>query len=575
MKKTILYFLVFVLSQACLASSDSIRVEICLDTNTMNCFGFNSYYRQVYHYQQGLLTEQNSYRFSGCTPVQVDTMLVHESDVFFTYDSLSRLTITDIINYGDITYEVKIGDAYDSLGNKTSNSIYQGIPGSLDLTHQATITYDSLNRLTSDIQLDWNTSTATLDTNTFRSVYYTTVTSFDVRRTFNTQTQTFDTNYYSFITLDSLGRMIENVIRYFNPPQEYYTKLSYDASGNVIFELSANTYNGVTDSTRYLKSYTATNKILEIIRQQYDTVLFQWTFIKRLYYTYNGIDSMLKSFQFICPDTMCSDTIDILTYLYNASNQLTEIIDSSFDTSSQSWNVYWPFINTYDQFGRLIGTSENEPPDHCSRHEHHHYVYNSANEITFSLSAISTCDQSNTGCWYYNLTGDSMLVQLFYPFGICQGDTIYPAVTALGGTPSYTIQWTPSNMILNPSLDSAAIVADTIPYVLRVTDSLGFSQSDTLRLNINCFITSASQIDNAGNISVYPNPFNDVTVIQLQNTEQRTRFDLYDINGKKLREGESKSSRLILKKNDLKPGMYFVKIFSEDKFEGVVRIIAE
>ena len=63
-------------------------------------------------------------------------------------------------------------------------------------------------------------------------------------------------------------------------------------------------------------------------------------------------------------------------------------------------------------------------------------------------------------------------------------------------------------------------------------------------------------------INVYPNPFSDVTRIELPN--QRHTLRIYDVAGKKVRE-EQISGTTLVERGQLKKGIYFLEISSENK----------
>lgn len=77
-------------------------------------------------------------------------------------------------------------------------------------------------------------------------------------------------------------------------------------------------------------------------------------------------------------------------------------------------------------------------------------------------------------------------------------------------------------------------------------------------------------------IKIFPNPFSESTTIEIPgNSNTRFRFELYDINGKIIRSSFFSGNRVVLMREDLSAGMYFYRVFSEEKFLGKGKMVVE
>jgi hypothetical protein len=145
-------------------------------------------------------------------------------------------------------------------------------------------------------------------------------------------------------------------------------------------------------------------------------------------------------------------------------------------------------------------------------------------------------------------------------------------VSFMGGSPVYQISWLPSvGMITNNRIHNLPTGA----YSICVTDAKGCTTcvQDTVLENPNGL--TAININDA--LQVYPNPFSDFTTIKL--SDGILNGGLLKINGAEgnlvFSEKISFSTPVILSHKDLKPGIYFLELYSEkgEKFLGVKKVI--
>jgi hypothetical protein len=95
---------------------------------------------------------------------------------------------------------------------------------------------------------------------------------------------------------------------------------------------------------------------------------------------------------------------------------------------------------------------------------------------------------------------------------ICAGGSVSLNATATGSTGIYTYAWTPSSSLNNPSvLNPIAKPSVTTDFILKVTDNMGNSGTDTIRIIIDSNLYRPAITLNAGSI----NPFCEGDYVEL------------------------------------------------------------
>jgi hypothetical protein len=91
------------------------------------------------------------------------------------------------------------------------------------------------------------------------------------------------------------------------------------------------------------------------------------------------------------------------------------------------------------------------------------------------------------------------------------------------------------------------------------------------------FSTGINDTDNSDDISVSPNPFNDVTTFEIHSNKNETySFELTDVLGKNVRSITGISEKQFqFSRNGLENGIYFYKIYSSESVIGVGKLIIE
>lgn len=77
-------------------------------------------------------------------------------------------------------------------------------------------------------------------------------------------------------------------------------------------------------------------------------------------------------------------------------------------------------------------------------------------------------------------------------------------------------------------------------------------------------ITETSEVD-PSSLKIYPNPFAQEAIIEVDNNDVDKIFELYDLYGRKIKEEKFVGNQLNFKRNHLQSGMYFFKITSKNK----------
>ncbi len=131
------------------------------------------------------------------------------------------------------------------------------------------------------------------------------------------------------------------------------------------------------------------------------------------------------------------------------------------------------------------------------------------------------------------------------------------------------------------TLDGGATWTYALPGSNRLTrvtmfsPTLGYAVG--LNGNILKFSATASIVDNLLNdgISIYPNPFNNSATISFDTEQQNITVKTIDVLGKELRSQQFTGKQLLIEKNELKAGIYFVQLISENKVVATKKIVVE
>ncbi len=529
------------------SNPDSIRVSLCINDNS-RCLGFDNYIKSIEHFDStGKIIETRSNYFAGCEHM-LDTVVPDVvSHYYYSYDSLLRLIVYSSINRnGGDSIESRVTFTYDVFGNISSTLNQSGLVGNLNNLSLDTAVYDSSNKIF-ERYFVWNSTNLAWDT--------------------------INTEYRLY---DSLNRNIQS--DYYNHQQNamlhYYN--IYNIDSNLVSQIRSSLYSGTLDSIRVINSFDNLHHKIETWDQNWDTVQQIWKSNSRNRFIFDSGGLLVTSYSFLCSDSLCNDTVLKFYYKYDNFDRFVVRNDSTFDPLDS--NFYWSgnsYVNRNLNGSIHVEGNWEIIKGHCDNFDRTIYTYNNLNQIIHIDRKRTTCDYFITDCDYYTLDKDSMLVKIYYPFEVCLGDTVLPIITVAGGTPPYQYQWFPDTGILNPHSNSPHFVADTTRiYLLRVTDSLGLSQLDTFKINLGCFPNKVDETQlNKNNFSVHPNPFSYETTIEIENQNSEITCLIYDVKGEIRRSVILEKGKFIFKRENLSPGIYFISLFTKDKFIGNQKLI--
>ncbi|MBI4929152.1 MAG: T9SS type A sorting domain-containing protein [Bacteroidetes bacterium] len=134
------------------------------------------------------------------------------------------------------------------------------------------------------------------------------------------------------------------------------------------------------------------------------------------------------------------------------------------------------------------------------------------------------------------------------------------------GNPPLTYLWSngTTNQIANGLLPGT--------YTVCVTDVNGCAKCDTVTVGFTVGIINTG----SPNFAVYPNPFSDITTIFFGNIIPHAEVKVMDMLGKEVRQVVvNNSDKAIISKNNLRNGIYFMKIVSEGNTIGTGKLIVE
>lgn len=530
------------------SSPDSLYISIC-EENSSFCLGYAYYSKTVEHFDSvGNKTEINNYYFSGCERT-LDSILAHVADTYYSYDSNNLFIEISTLNYqGPDTNEAKSIYTHNSSGKITSTLNQLGTPGNLINSSFDSIGFDSSENKIFEMFFLWNDTTSSWDT-------------------LNSEYNTYD----------SLNRKIQTDLYNIHQNYEIHHYNIYDNDSNLIYQVNSSLSFGVFDSNRVVNLYDSLHHKIELFTQQWDTLQQVWININHQTFNYNSAGLLFTTYFYSCDfDSLCNVIESKSLYTYDSLGRLMERNDSIYEGTRYIWGGYTYTYRNSDDLIFSEGYWE-VVEQGCDYSDHFYYTYNNQKQLIYMHRERYTCDAYFTDCYYFSLDNDSMLVRAYYPFNVCQGDTIYPIITVEGGQPPYNYQWFPSVDILDASTGVPRIVADTTKlYLFKVTDSAGLTQIDSLTLHVPCLTTRVDELNSSEyNFNLFPNPFSFETTIKFDERFSEVTCVIYDIKGQVVRTNITHGGTIIIKRENLFPGIYFISLFASDKFIGNRKLIVE
>lgn len=96
-----------------------------------------------------------------------------------------------------------------------------------------------------------------------------------------------------------------------------------------------------------------------------------------------------------------------------------------------------------------------------------------------------------------------------------------------------------------------------------VTDAI-YDTTCSYSYPMNCSTLSIAENNNLNNISIYPNPANDYTIINFGESDQEKIIILYDVTGRELIKINTNNSTIQIDRTDLQSGVYFIRMLVEN-----------
>jgi Secretion system C-terminal sorting domain len=147
-------------------------------------------------------------------------------------------------------------------------------------------------------------------------------------------------------------------------------------------------------------------------------------------------------------------------------------------------------------------------------------------------------------------------------------DTLEPVIS--GGTPPYTVTWSPATDLFCPGVGPYTPGACTDPvvrtctsnsYTLTVTDAAGCTVTDVMNVVINCRTAAPGslQTEEEQPISVYPNPASNELLVNT-GSETAKSIQITDVAGRTVLQIQPLNSVVNLNTSELPEGVYLIRI---------------
>lgn len=157
------------------------------------------------------------------------------------------------------------------------------------------------------------------------------------------------------------------------------------------------------------------------------------------------------------------------------------------------------------------------------------------------------------------------------PVTICIGQSTTLTANASGGNPGgYTYTWNVTFVGQNYTVSPAA----TTTYTVNATDPAGCAAAPvTVTVTVDPCTGIQSQTLKTTIINVFPNPFNTQTTIDLNAGYKNATLKIIDVLGKELKSINFNGKQIVLQREELNNGIYFIQIISENKIIATNKII--
>jgi len=171
---------------------------------------------------------------------------------------------------------------------------------------------------------------------------------------------------------------------------------------------------------------------------------------------------------------------------------------------------------------------------------------------------------------YLSLTEDNVWVLFNYTAKItdsCQGSTLI-LYTTKGGS---DYLWS-----LGGSTADSLIITTTGTYTLTMSSPDGSCTSTVSKtVSTLCPTTAINKKNNFVGCSVFPNPFTSQTTIVFNKEIKNASLKIFDVVGNEVRNINFSGSQILIEKEDLNKGIYFINVISENEVIANEKIVIQ
>ena len=449
MKQLIIFL--FAIIYSTISFADSTTVKICYNGE----FGFPDYRtidKELNRFDSsGKLVQNETYLFEYQSWGQVDTTfhLVTRTDYGYNVSGLIDTMLQTQVDFNGTNY-YRYNYVYDVSGNLIMKLQFYGTTFPLDSNLRTIKQYDSNNNLISESEEQYGLS------------------------------QNFSP--YTLLTwsYDSLDRNIEyRKINYYSTPDDsLITTYTYSASDKILSKMELGNTTSL-DSVYYVYVYDSNDSLIKYTNYR-NSIGASWIPYETHDYSYTGN----TTFEMIsnCPDTSCSDTSLRYTIINDSSGHIIDNLLEYYNFGS--WLFRWRETHAYNVLGNIVDYYSRSTGLGCSTEIHTTYDYNTSDDLIHAYTYRYHCNEFYSDCYYYNVDSDSILVLINHIDTTCSNSFVPFAITVEGGVPPYQYDWTPGNYLSDSTVLYPTITNfdTTLTYRLVVTDAMGRTASDTLKL---------------------------------------------------------------------------------------------
>ncbi len=347
---------------------------------------------------------------------------------------------------------------------------------------------------------------------------------------------------YKFeFTYDSSGNATQDIGYEWNETNSQWVpygnyEFSYNANGKmtqeIVYDWDETTRQWVLN-WKYEYSYDANGNITQNTDYHWDESTSKWLIDYKIENTYNASGNMMQEIVYNWNET----TLQLVAfskyeYSYDAKGSETQKIAYTWDKTLQQWKANWKYENTYDANGKMMQRIDYDWYETTSQ-----WVLGYKSEFTYDANGKMT---RNTDYHWDESTSK------WLPFHKAEY--------------TYDNTYTPNNLILPYNFNHMFTQRDNYEndgegnWVIIYKLILFYSEKN---------VTNINNTENI-NIAVYPNPVSDYLNFSFTNNGNAAKFELFDLNGRKIISKAVNNSETINMKG-FNSGIYFYNLYIGDK----------